>query len=380
MVKELYKCTTIFNPFKLITRILSRSSCLSQLKHISPTSFTKLENNTRSMSYLDQKPLILNELTQAIKLLKQLESQLESDLDAATSTNGHLLVPIILSTFEKSLSMLSGIKPETVGDPQTTGSTESPCSVNGTRSPRSDCDYDLSGNSYKKRKTVPRWTEQVRVCEQTGLEGPIEDGYTWRKYGQKDILGTRHPRCYYKCAYKNAQDCLAMKQVQRSDEDTSIFNVTYRGKHTCTEAEHLLPWKSENSPDQKNENRLKKSQGTIINFQTGCHGKTEDFNTTQAVLRSPSFSFPSSSIPIPCIEKKSHNNNDNNILSSMTPDNHFMSSPFSSPPTSESNSFSPYRVQDLQTLDFDPFGFTSTVTSAFDSTDLYFELGFIDGL
>ncbi|KAI3832038.1 hypothetical protein MKX03_006412 [Papaver bracteatum] len=328
-----------------------------------------MENDTRSMSYLDQKPLILNELTQAKKLL----IQLESDLDAATSTNGHLLVPIILSTFEKSLSMLSGIKQETVGDPQTTGSTESPCSVNGsTRSPRSDCDYDLSGNSYNKRKTVPRWTEQVRVCEQTGLEGPIEDGYTWRKYGQKDILGTRHPRGYYKCAYKNAQDCLAMKQVQRSDEDTSIFNVTYRGKHTCTEAEHLLPWKSENSPDQKTEKRLKKSQGTIINFQTGCHGKTEDFNMTQAFLTSPSFSFPSDSIPIPCIEKKSHNN----IFSSMTPDNHFMGSPFSSPPTSESNSFSPYRVQDLQTLDFDPFGFTS----AFDSIDLYFDLGFIDGL
>ncbi|KAI3950385.1 hypothetical protein MKW92_038878 [Papaver armeniacum] len=298
-----------------------------------------MENNTRSMSYLDQKPLILNELTQAIELLKQLES----DLDAATCTNGHLLVPIILSTFEKSLSMLSGINSKIVSD------------------------YDLSGISCKKRKTVPRWTEQVRVCEQTGLEGPIEDGFSWRKYGQKDILGTRHPRGYYKCAYKNAQDCLAMKQVQRSDEDTSIFNVTYRGKHTCTEAEHLLPWKSENSPDQKNEKRR-------------CHGKTEDFNTTQAVLRSPSFSCPSASIPIPCIEKESHNNNDDdNIFPSKTPDNHFMSSPFSSP-TSESDSFSPYRVQDLQTLEFDPFGFTSTVTSAFDSADLYFELGCIDGL
>ncbi|KAI3884749.1 hypothetical protein MKW92_005694 [Papaver armeniacum] len=300
-----------------------------------------MENNTRSMSYLDQKPLILNELTQAIELLKQLES----DLDAATCTNGHLLVPIILSTFEKSLSMLSGINSKIVSD------------------------YDRSGISCKKTKTVPRWTEQVRVCEQTGLEGPIEDGFSWRKYGQKDILGTRHPRGYYKCAYKNAQDCLAMKQVQRSDEDTSIFNVTYRGKHTCTEAEHLLPWKSENSPDQKNEKRLEKSQETIINFQTGCHGKTKDFNTTQAVLRSPSFSSPSASIPIPCVQKESHNNDDDNIFPSKTPDNHFMTSPFSSPSTS-----------DLQTLDFDLFGFISTVTSASDSIDLYFDLGFIDGL
>jgi len=28
----------------------------------------------------------------------------------------------------------------------------------------------------------------------SGLEGPQEDGYNWRKYGQKDILGAKYPR------------------------------------------------------------------------------------------------------------------------------------------------------------------------------------------
>lgn len=44
------------------------------------------------------------------------------------------------------------------------------------------------------RKTEPRWTEQVKVCLGNGLEGPLDDGYSWRKYGQKDILGANFPR------------------------------------------------------------------------------------------------------------------------------------------------------------------------------------------
>lgn len=44
------------------------------------------------------------------------------------------------------------------------------------------------------RKTLPKWTDQVRVCSGTALEGPPDDGFSWRKYGQKDILGAKHPR------------------------------------------------------------------------------------------------------------------------------------------------------------------------------------------
>jgi len=34
----------------------------------------------------------------------------------------------------------------------------------------------------------------VKDCSGTGLEGPLDDGYSWRKYGQKDILGANFPR------------------------------------------------------------------------------------------------------------------------------------------------------------------------------------------
>lgn len=61
-------------------------------------------------------------------------------------------------------------------------------------------------------------------------EKPSEDGYSWRKYGQKLVRGNEFTRSYYKCTYPN---CLAKKQVERS-HDGHITDIHYIGKH-----EHL---------------------------------------------------------------------------------------------------------------------------------------------
>lgn len=60
-----------------------------------------------------------------------------------------------------------------------------------------------------------------------------EDGHAWRKYGQKVIHSNKFPRCYYRCTHKYDQDCKATRQVQRSEEDPSLFVITYFGEHTC---------------------------------------------------------------------------------------------------------------------------------------------------
>ncbi|KAK0590183.1 hypothetical protein LWI29_023681 [Acer saccharum] len=89
-------------------------------------------------------------------------------------------------------------------------------------------------DGLKKRKPMARSTKIVK-------EG-AEDGYSWRKYGQKDIVGAKHPRSYYRCAYRNTMNCWATKQMQRLDEDPTMLEVTYRGVHTCT---------SESGPSQE---------------------------------------------------------------------------------------------------------------------------------
>ncbi|KAF5786533.1 putative transcription factor WRKY family [Helianthus annuus] len=65
------------------------------------------------------------------------------------------------------------------------------------------------------------------------VKGTTEDGYSWRKYGEKNILDSKYPREYYRCSYKVESGCRAQKQVQRSTEDPFVFEILYREVHTC---------------------------------------------------------------------------------------------------------------------------------------------------
>ncbi|KAJ6811516.1 WRKY transcription factor WRKY24 [Iris pallida] len=54
-----------------------------------------------------------------------------------------------------------------------------------------------------------------------------DDGYKWRKYGQKQVKGSENPRSYYKCTYPN---CPMKKKVERS-LDGQITEIVYKGTH-----------------------------------------------------------------------------------------------------------------------------------------------------
>lgn len=46
--------------------------------------------------------------------------------------------------------------------------------------------------------------------------------------------GCLNCRAYYRCTHRSTQGCLATKLIQRTNEDPSIFEVIYKGKHSCT--------------------------------------------------------------------------------------------------------------------------------------------------
>lgn len=176
-----------------------------------------------------------------LKQGRELANQLKNQLDPITSRETcEALLQKIVSTYDNALSVLDldckppafkKIKKDHHRHPN--GFLFHSSSSLSTHSSKDQQDY-------KKRKTGPKWSEQVRVCSEsggTGLESPLlVDGHSWRKYGQKDILGAKFPRAYYRCTHRNTQGCLATKQVQRTDEDSSIIEVTYKGRHSCIQS------------------------------------------------------------------------------------------------------------------------------------------------
>ncbi|XP_074562256.1 putative WRKY transcription factor 26 [Curcuma longa] len=59
------------------------------------------------------------------------------------------------------------------------------------------------------------------------LQRGSDDGYNWRKYGQKQVKGSENPRSYYKCSYPN---CPTKKKVERS-LDGQVTEIVYKGAH-----------------------------------------------------------------------------------------------------------------------------------------------------
>ncbi|KAJ9546211.1 hypothetical protein OSB04_025918 [Centaurea solstitialis] len=127
------------------------------------------------------------------------------------------LVVKILRSFSDSLSMLT-------------------CCTSGDSYSVSACSSDRildSGESKKKPAPVVKdrrgcYTRRKTENSMIKIVDRIEDGFAWRKYGQRKILNAKYPRCTHK-----TEGCKALKQAQKLEDGSEKFHVIYIGHHTC---------------------------------------------------------------------------------------------------------------------------------------------------
>ncbi|XP_030460354.2 WRKY transcription factor 1 isoform X1 [Syzygium oleosum] len=136
-----------------------------------------------------------------------------------------------------------GVKPE--NSPQNGGNTPQPDrESNSKESP--GCGMGLQGVQSKEPLVSELTLESVNQGSQSAQEGSTpsisyekssEDGYNWRKYGQKNVKGNEFVRSYYRCTHPY---CPVKKQVERSRSGRITDNI-YLGQHSHPSPQKHLP-------------------------------------------------------------------------------------------------------------------------------------------
>lgn len=162
-----------------------------------------------------------------------------------SSSASHAIVPLNHANNEfqeqSYLSHNSGQMDPSVGTPDNSsisiGDDEIDQSSRRTRSGGDEFDEDepeakkwkIEGENEGISAPGSRTVREPRVVVQTTSDIDIlDDGYRWRKYGQKVVKGNPNPRSYYKCTNPG---CPVRKHVERASQDLRSVITTYEGKH-----------------------------------------------------------------------------------------------------------------------------------------------------
>ncbi|OEL31496.1 hypothetical protein BAE44_0007482 [Dichanthelium oligosanthes] len=129
-----------------------------------------------------------------------------------------------------------------------------------------------------------------RLDDLVSLETPVPhyDGRQWRKYGQKHINKAKHPRSYYRCTYRQEQDCKATKTVQQQDDSTGtddpvMYTVVYHGQHTCKDNNGV---DSGSDESETNTPSSSDSQSSISTTSTDPYGHQTSQDDNKALDKS----------------------------------------------------------------------------------------------
>ncbi|OVA15112.1 DNA-binding WRKY [Macleaya cordata] len=164
-----------------------------------------------------------------------LEFNTETTSDASARLNHQQSKPSV-EVPSQCESPALGQSPSAKIETATASSNEQTPSVTVPNSPlhvvtsRTIVPVEVDSHELQQRQVL----DSIVQAMPSDLKGPLmaaerlsEDGYNWRKYGQKRISGSEFPRSYYRCTHPN---CQVKKQLERS-HDGKITEIVYKGNH-----------------------------------------------------------------------------------------------------------------------------------------------------
>nr|XP_043634609.1 WRKY DNA-binding transcription factor 70-like [Erigeron canadensis] len=234
------------------------------------------------LSEMEKNKKILTEtLMKGRDSAKKLQSLRRRRLNFDGSVSVEDLLVEILASFTCGLSMLNSCdSDDTFGVPADSSVDQMPEVYSGKKPAQATKERR---GCYKRRRTIDSRTE---------ISSTFHDDYAWRKYGQKEILNSKFPRCYYRCTHKHVHGCKALKQVQQLEDESNKFHITYFGNHTCPSpnnfSHHGLVLNFDK--DSKNHPYFSNSPSTITNIQTHPFVKQEVDSKTQSTDASDNIS------------------------------------------------------------------------------------------
>ncbi|XP_011070956.1 probable WRKY transcription factor 57 isoform X2 [Sesamum indicum] len=127
------------------------------------------------------------------------------------------------ATFASALASNPSMSSSSSEDPAEKSTASGGSSAAAAANPPADA-------ASKAKKKGQKRIRQPRFAFVTKSEiDHLEDGYRWRKYGQKAVKNSPFPRSYYRCTNSK---CMVKKRVERSSEDPSVVITTYEGQHS----------------------------------------------------------------------------------------------------------------------------------------------------
>nr|GEX09765.1 probable WRKY transcription factor 70 [Tanacetum cinerariifolium] len=147
---------------------------------------------------------------------------------------------------------------------------------------------------YKRRRTSSASTKVTSTL--------VDDGYAWRKYGQKTILNAKYQRNYFRCSHKDEKGCQATKQVQKTNDEPPKYVTTYNGHHTCQNLQTASPIILDTS-NRRGDNSF------LVNFETST--PTENKQASSCLI-SMKQKGPKEDLPSLCLENELASSSNNN--------------------------------------------------------------------